>query len=86
MNILVADDSKTQRSILISILKALGHEAIAASNGAEAWERFIEDRFDVVFTDWEMPEIDGLQLTRQIRGHSSGGQVFIIMLSAIGRR
>lgn len=83
MKILVADDSKTQRSILISILKSLGHEAIAVSNGAEAWKKFAEERFEVVFTDWEMPELDGLQLTNQIRREPFGASVFIIMLSAI---
>ena len=83
MKLLIADDSKMQRKLLAKILESLGHDVIAVANGARALTKFHEDPCDVLFTDWDMPELDGLQLAEQIRQHHAGAHVFIIMLSAI---
>ena len=83
MKILIAEDSKMQRKLLATIVESLGHEAVDVADGARALKVFLEEPCDVLFTDWDMPELDGLKLTETIRQHESGCHVYIIMLSAI---
>ena len=49
---------------------------------AQAWEFFQHDHFPLVLTDWLMPEMDGLELTRRIRACDLPGYVYIILLTA----
>ena len=81
MRILVADDNPVTRSTLEAVLKKLGHDAISAPDGEAAWRKYSENPCSVVITDWEMPEIDGLELCRRIRGKPSFDYVYIIVLT-----
>jgi len=83
MKILIAEDRPVPRKILLEIIEKQGHDVRATRHGREAWDAFKEETPDAVLTDWDMPEIDGLQLTRHIRTHSKGTGVYIIMLSAV---
>ena len=68
MKILVVDDSKTTRLITIRLLNSLGFtEIFEAEDGAAALDQFVDYETDVVFTDWNMPNLDGLNLLRAIR-------------------
>ena len=68
MKILLVDDSRTIRNIQKNVLAQLGHTEIAeAGDGAEALAMIANDRPDLVFVDWNMPNIDGLELVREIR-------------------
>ena len=82
MKILVADDSAMMRCLLVESLEKWNYEVVSAEGGRQAWERFQQDRFPLVLTDWMMPEIDGLELTRRIRGRESTGYTYIILLTA----
>jgi signal transduction histidine kinase len=55
---------------------------VAAGDGAEAWQLFVENEFPIVISDWMMPEIDGLELVRRIRASERPGYVYIILLTA----
>jgi signal transduction histidine kinase len=55
---------------------------VAAGDGAEAWQLFVENEFPVVISDWMMPEMDGLELVRRIRASERPGYVYIILLTA----
>jgi two-component system chemotaxis response regulator CheY len=68
MRILVVDDSKVARAVLRKILKEIGHEeVIEAADGVEALDKVQSQSFDLVITDWNMPNLDGLGLVRELQ-------------------
>lgn len=82
MNVLAVDDDPVARLSLKRTLEKLGHEVIEAANGAEAWELYSVVEFSVVVVDWEMPEMNGLELCRRIRAQERQKYIYVIMLSA----
>lgn len=82
MRILVAEDDTTSRTLLVKLLESLGHHAVAFSNGVDAFDAFRREPYPIVVTDWMMPKMDGLELTRRIRGMRTQGYTWIIMLTA----
>ena len=81
MRILIAEDERITRRSLQRQLEAFGHEVVAAEDGAEAWDRFESDEFDIVVTDWDMPRLDGAGLIQRIRAWDRPGYVYLIMLT-----
>ena len=65
-NILVVDDEESVLSALASILSAEGYQTSTATNGVEALEQIKDKAFDLVFTDLKMPEMDGLELIKEV--------------------
>ena len=83
--ILVADDSHTMRRILKQTLSRLGFEDVTeAENGAQALTKVEERQFDCVLTDWNMPEMDGLELVCRLRAHPNYSSVPIMMITTEG--
>ena len=80
MKVLVVDDSGVMRKIIIRSLNAVGvTDTIEAANGQEAIDRFKPQDFDMVLTDWNMPEKSGLDVLTEIR--ATGSQVPVIMVT-----
>ncbi len=79
--ILIAEDSPVSRKLLEKQLIKAGYEVVSVENGRQALQRFDEDFFPIVLTDWMMPEMDGLQLCRALRENDYPGYVFIILLT-----
>ncbi len=78
--VLVADDSGVMRKILIRALNACGVTNIAeASDGVEALKLFEAETYDLVLTDWNMPNKTGLEVLQSIRG--AGSQTPVIMIT-----
>ena len=65
--VLLADDHPTNRAVLLRQVQALGYAAESAVHGADALEKWKSGRYAMVITDCNMPEMDGYELTRQIR-------------------
>jgi signal transduction histidine kinase/ActR/RegA family two-component response regulator len=82
-NILVVEDNHLNRKILVLLLRKRGFDAITVDSGAEALERLAQTDFDLVLMDVQMPDMDGLEVTRRIRAQfAPAQQPFIIALTA----
>ncbi len=77
--ILLVDDEHTVQTLLSYPLRKDGYEVVCATDGREALQRFSVQPFDLVVLDLMLPELDGLEVCRRLRAHSS---VPIIMLTA----
>ncbi len=85
MKVLVADDSGVMRKVIVRSLNSLGvQECVEATNGQEAYSYFQDDNYDMVVTDWNMPEMSGLELVTEIR--ASGSEIPIIMITTESQR
>jgi len=77
-SILVVDDNENIREVLAVILSGSGYRCESAKNGLDAMQRVRQSRFDAVVTDLEMPEMDGIALTREIRQQFSSLPVMVM--------
>ena len=83
MRILVVDDEAAMRQIVTRILAQTGHEIVEAENGLAAWESFRRRHFPLVVTDLVMPEMDGLDLIRNIRSAGYEAYTYILVLTVV---
>jgi len=83
MRILIVDDEPVNRLVLARKLQQWGHEPVQASDGAEAWAMMQAEPFRMVVTDWMMPAMDGLELTRRIRSSPLGGYTYVLLVTAL---
>jgi len=67
MKILLVEDDNDSSEIMSEFLEQLGHTVIKCTNGSEALSTLREEKIHVVLTDINMPEMDGLELLRQIK-------------------
>jgi CheY-like chemotaxis protein len=79
--VLIAEDDEDIAVILTRLLKRAGHTVLHEPDGQAAFESAVANRPDVVLTDLGMPRMDGLELTRALRGHPDLAGVPIVMLS-----
>lgn len=81
MEILIVEDDFISRNLLKKMLAEMGHVAVEAENGIQAWELLKEKPLKIVISDWVMPEMDGIELCQKIRNAAFKGYVYIIMLT-----
>jgi light-regulated signal transduction histidine kinase (bacteriophytochrome) len=82
MRVLIAEDEMLSRRMLTRDLQKLGFEVDAAENGRDAWEKFQRHASPIVVTDWNMPEMNGIDLVKCIRGLEKEEYVYVILLTA----
>ena len=84
-HILVVEDDALNQSIVCQMLHHAGYHCSAASDGAQALAMLREQAFDLALMDWQMPDMDGLEVTRRIRqgrAGSSAARMPIVALTA----
>jgi two-component system chemotaxis response regulator CheY len=83
LNVLVVDDSAMARKHITRVLNNMGIERITtAENGARALELVAEHYFDLIVTDYNMPQMDGAELVEHVRRGSDQASIPIIMVSS----
>ena len=86
IKVLVVDDSATMRRIVINSLKKIGYNNfVEAADGKAAWDIIQSQKdIDFVITDWNMPNMTGLELTKTIRSSSEFANLPILMVTTRG--
>jgi len=77
-NILVVDDNKFLRIAVSKMLSGLGYEVLSADSGENGLSVFLKNKIDVVLTDYEMPEMDGVAFACSIKKKSPRTPVVIM--------
>ena len=81
--ILVVDDFATMRRIIKNILRQLGFNNITeADDGTSAWEVLNQDKIDFVISDWNMPNMTGIDLLRKVRASEEFHDLPFLMVTA----
>ena len=80
---LVVDDSRAMRMILAKTLKELGYEVREAANGREALEMIEAEKgaLTLVLADWNMPEMNGLELLKRLRQNPELASLVVVMVT-----
>ncbi len=84
--VLIVDDSAMMRKIVIKNLKECGYDVqvAEAGDGKEGLQRFASGGIDLVLSDWNMPNMDGLSMVREIRKLDPEKKVPIVMITTEG--
>ncbi|MCX8117516.1 MAG: chemotaxis response regulator CheY [Desulfobacterota bacterium] len=87
MNILVVDDFSTMRRIIKNVLKQLGYANIfEAEDGMAALEVLKREKIDFIISDWNMPQMTGLELLKAVRESQAWKDIPFLMVTAEGQK
>ncbi|BBG30401.1 two-component system, chemotaxis family, response regulator CheY [Zymobacter palmae] len=87
MKFLVIDDFPTMRRIVRNLLKELGYSNVEeAEDGVDALNKLREGSFDFVVSDWNMPNLDGLEMLKQIRQDDQLKHLPVLMVTAEAKK
>ncbi len=78
---MIVDDSASMRQLVAFTIKDAGYDVLLAENGRDALEKMARAKVDMVITDLNMPEMDGITLIRELRGKADYKFVPIVMLT-----
>jgi diguanylate cyclase (GGDEF)-like protein len=80
--ILLAEDDPVTRMLMTRFLKKAGYEVDAVADGTDALEHMTKRYYPFLVTDWEMPEMDGIELCKAVRNLRLDGYVYALLLTA----
>ena len=87
MRILVVDDFQTMRRIIINLLRQLGFtNVVEAADGKQALEKVRDDKIDLVVSDWNMPNMSGMEFLKELRADDQYKSLPFIMVTAEGKK
>ena len=82
MKILLVEDSLVDANLMLSSLNKVGLSALSVSSGLEAWKTLLTDpKFDLLITDYVMPDMDGAELIKTVKGHKLTCDIPILIIS-----
>jgi putative two-component system response regulator len=81
--VLVVDDEPANRALLEAILEEHSYNVATAANGKEALSRFISVKPDIVLTDANMPELDGFEVCRHLKGNSDSCLTPVVLVTGL---
>jgi two-component system chemotaxis sensor kinase CheA len=82
--LLLAEDSITARTLLKSILEAVGYEVMVSVDGLDALTKLKMEPFDLVVSDVDMPRMNGFELTTNIRSDKKLGELPVVLVTSLG--
>ena len=83
MRILIVDDFSTMRRIIKNILRQLElNNVVEADDGTTAWEILNKDHINFIISDWNMPQMTGIELLRKVRASEDYGHLPFLMVTA----
>lgn len=85
LRVLVVDDSITTRTLEKNILETAGFEVHVAIDGVEAWSQLGEIDVDIIISDVEMPNMNGLELTQKVKAHPQTQHLPVILLTSLSK-
>lgn len=83
MKILIVDEVRDMRMTFKHFIKNLGHDVDTAFDGEDAWEKLQKNDYQVVISDWVMPNLDGLNLCKRIRSQPFDHYIYFILLTGV---
>lgn len=83
--LLLVDDDPVGLGLLQDVLQEMGFQVETATDGEEALERIRHGDFRIVLSDWQMPEMSGIELCRRVRRRQLGAYVYFILLTSMDR-
>lgn len=87
IKMLIVDDFPTMRRIIKNLLKDLGYENVdEAEDGLIAFEKLRNGGFEFVVSDWNMPNMDGLELLKAIRADAALARLPVLMVTAEAKK
>src|SRR5487761_953211 len=84
LRILIVDDDEVSLEISRRTVEKAGYSVDVARNGKQSLEILRRGQCRLVITDWEMPELDGIELCREIRSGDYNGYIYVILLTSRG--
>ncbi len=83
MKLMIVEDSTSMRKVLNTMLRGLGYaEVYEAEDGVEAWEHLRDGGFDLLISDWNMPNMSGLELLEKVRSEPKTAELPVIMATS----
>ncbi len=87
LSFLVVDDFSTMRRIVRNLLKELGYNNVEeAEDGVDALDKLKAGQFQFVVSDWNMPNLDGLEMLKKIRADDALKQLPVLMVTAEAKK
>jgi len=83
LKILIVDDSSTMRRIIINTLSRIGYsDVLEAENGKAGLDQLGKGGVEMIITDWNMPEMDGLEFVGNVRGQNPSIPILMVTTNA----
>jgi two-component system chemotaxis sensor kinase CheA len=82
-SILIIEDSITTRTLEVNILESAGYEVVAATDGEDGYSKLMNQTFDLIVTDIQMPHMDGFAFTQKVKSDQKYQQIPVILLTSL---